>query len=971
MKRMLFNATQQEELRVAIVKGQKLVDIDIENASRQQRKGNIYKGIITRVEPSLEACFIDYGEDRHGFLPFKEINRSYFTRSIDLRTERIQDALEEGQELIVQVEKEERGNKGAALTTYISLAGRYLVLMPNNPRGGGVSRRIEGEEREELKNLIGQLQTPQGMSLIARTAGIGRNLEELQWDLNYLLKLWTAIESAVTENAAPILIYLESSLVIRAIRDYFEPDMSEVLIDTPEIYEQAQSFVSLVMPDYVNKLKLYKSDVPLFSRFKIEQQIETAHARMVNLPSGGAIVIDHTEALVSIDVNSARANKGSDIEETALRTNLEAAEEVPRQLRLRDIGGLIVIDFIDMENPRNQREVENKLKEAIHQDRARVQLGRISKFGLMEVSRQRLRPALGDGSHITCPRCNGTGHIRDIESSALQILRILQEEALQDDIATLTCQVPIEVAAFLLNEKRSELVKIENRCKVDIIIIPNKRLETPHYKIDGLKEDDSRLENMALSYHLTDVDHPTHVNQAAYAYKKVDDTQKIKKEGLVKMVEASIPTLTENKSIIAKICNWFNGFFAKKPPQQAEFKVSSNLHQPMQQDSNVNKDHLNHNRRALPKKNEREDNKQRLRGGRNRLKEDHQIDNASTISQSHTHKKNQANVKTSFIDTEEKTSTYKQEKKTTNTNYSNNQLSEERTAQQANSNTSSGIKKARRNPSSNASHAESWLEHTSPEEVLNQIKKTPAQSAQQANNATKAKTQAEHTKQEDVNTTSNVVNISSNVHAHTSSDPKKMPNRMRKNFTQDANNIGVGSSDSFDNIENIELTSENTVQKDTLSSKVNQEIHAIIHNETSSNSNSSSDNNMRDTSNDWKVYAAHLMFKAEEDDNLHTHTTHTHTQTNSSNNAIEMHTPKMFVALNTSIQPYHLQKDMQKIQDMLAAKELKWMHTDAQKMAVLHAQPKIEKPKYIVSRSFVPHKIEHTNMLQVETTKNT
>src|SRR5512139_2977978 len=415
MKRMLFNATHAEELRVAIVDGQRLVDIDIENAGREQRKSNIYKGVITRVEPSLEACFVDYGEERHGFLPFKEVSRVYFREGVDVRTASIKEALREGQELIVQVEKEERGNKGAALTTFVSLAGRYLVLMPNNPRGGGVSRRIEGEDREELKENLESLDYPKGMSLIARTAGIGRSAAELQWDLNYMLKLWEAIDGAAKQGKGAFLIYQESSLVIRAIRDYFTADIGEILIDTDDIYDQALQFMTHVMPDQASRVKRYRDNAPLFSRFQIEHQIETAFSRTVNLPSGGAIVIDHTEALVAVDVNSARATRGGDIEETATRTNLEAADEIARQMRLRDLGGLIVVDFIDMEESKNRREVEQRLRDALRQDRARVQFSSISKFGLLELSRQRLRPALSEGSHITCPRCNGTGHIRDTE----------------------------------------------------------------------------------------------------------------------------------------------------------------------------------------------------------------------------------------------------------------------------------------------------------------------------------------------------------------------------------------------------------------------------------------------------------------------------------------------------------------------------------------------------------------------------
>ncbi|HTT12781.1 MAG TPA: Rne/Rng family ribonuclease [Burkholderiaceae bacterium] len=523
MKRMLFNATHAEELRVAIVDGQKLIDIDIETAGREQRKSNIYKGVVTRVEPSLEACFVDYGEERHGFLPFKEISRSYFREGVDVRNARIQDVLREGQELIVQVEKEERGNKGAALTTFISLAGRYLVLMPNNPRGGGVSRRVEGEDRQELREAVDKLELPGGMSVIARTAGIGRAVEELQWDLNYLLQLWHAIDEAATPmyrdpagnsirdaqtdgqknkrlNPPPFLIFEESSLVIRAIRDYFHPSIGEILVDTDEIAEQARQFMAHVMPDMVARVKRYKDDVPLFSRFQIEHQIETAYSRTVPLPSGGAVVIDHTEALVAIDVNSARATKGADIEETATKTNLEAADEVARQLRLRDLGGLIVIDFIDMEEGKNQRAVETRLKEALHYDRARVQMGKISRFGLMELSRQRLRPALNEGSHVTCPRCNGVGVIRDTESSALHILRILQEEAMKEGTAAIHAQVPVEVATFLLNEKRVDIAKLEARLRVSIVLIPNKFLETPHYKVERLRHDDERLEAPKASF---------------------------------------------------------------------------------------------------------------------------------------------------------------------------------------------------------------------------------------------------------------------------------------------------------------------------------------------------------------------------------------------------------------------------------------------------------------------------------------
>lgn len=489
MKRMLFNATQAEELRVAIVDGQNLLDLDIETLGKEQRKGNIYKGIITRIEPSLEACFVDYGTDRHGFLPFKEVSRSYF-QDYEGGRARIQDVLKEGMEVIVQVEKDERGNKGAALTTFISLAGRYLVLMPNNPRGGGVSRRIEGEERQELKAAMAQLDIPNGMSIIARTAGIGRSAEELEWDLNYLKQLWQAIEEAGKAHHDPYLLFMESSLLIRAIRDYFRPDIGEILVDNQEVYDQVAEFMSYVMPGNIGRLKLYEDHTPLFSRFQIEHQIESAFSRSVSLPSGGAIVIDHTEALVSIDVNSARATRGADIEDTAFKTNMEAAEEVARQMRLRDLGGLVVIDFIDMENPKHQRDVENVLRDALKKDRARVQMGKLSRFGLLELSRQRLKPALGESSHVACPRCAGTGVIRGIESTALHVLRIIQEEAMKDNTGEVHAQVPVDVATFLLNEKRAELFAMEERLDVNVVLIPNIHLENPHYEINRIRTDD-------------------------------------------------------------------------------------------------------------------------------------------------------------------------------------------------------------------------------------------------------------------------------------------------------------------------------------------------------------------------------------------------------------------------------------------------------------------------------------------------
>ncbi len=573
MKRMLFNATQQEELRVAIVDGQKLIDIDIETTGREQRKSNIYKGIITRIEPSLEACFVNYGEERHGFLPFKEVARSYFREGVDIRSASIRDALREGQEIVVQVEKEERGNKGAALTSFVTLAGRYLVLMPNNPRGGGVSRRVEGEDRQELREAMDKLDLPQGMSVIARTAGIGRNVDELQWDLNYLMQLWRAIDGAGKSSPGAFLIYQESSLVIRAIRDYFQPDIGEILIDTDDIFEQAQQFMSHVMPDMAHRVKRYREDVPLFSRFQIEHQIESAYSRTVALPSGGAIVIDHTEALVSVDVNSARSTRGGDIETTAFNTNVEAAEEVARQLRLRDLGGLIVIDFIDMENSKNQREVESRLKDALHYDRARVQMGKISRFGLMELSRQRLRPSLSEGSHVTCPRCNGTGHIRDTESSALQVLRIIQEEAMKENSAAIHVQVPVDVAAFLLNEKRGEILKIENRHRASVVLIPNKHLETPHYKLERIKHDDPRLDDLQASYKMAE-EGDTDVGYS----KRKEEERKPRQEAVVKsitpdqpapIVDRSAGKSQKNEPATEGFLSWLFSFFRSKPASEA------------------------------------------------------------------------------------------------------------------------------------------------------------------------------------------------------------------------------------------------------------------------------------------------------------------------------------------------------------------------------------------------------------------
>jgi len=542
MKRILINATQPEELRVATVDGQKLDNLDIETTTRKQNKSNIYKAIITRIEPSLEAAFVDFGANRHGFLPLKDVSRSYFNASESSKdlSERlhIKDLLHEGQELIVQVDKAERGNKGAALTTFISLAGRYLVLMPNNPRAGGVSRRIEGDDRSEAREVLSTLEIPTGMGLILRTAGVNKTSEELKWDLEYLLQLWKAIENSAQPHPAPFLIYQESNVIIRAIRDYLREDINEILIDNLDIYDEAYAFMQQVMPQYLNKVKLYKDKVPLFTRYQIESQIESAFQREVKLPSGGAIVLDHTEALLSIDINSARSTKGVDIEETALNTNLEAVDEVARQLRLRDLGGLVVIDFIDMLSHKNQREVETRMKEALKMDRARVQVGRISRFGLLEMSRQRLRPSLGESSHNICPRCNGQGTIRSVESLSLSILRVMEEEAMKEKTDKLITEVPVEVATYLLNEKRQAILDIEERQQINILLIPNVNLETPNYSLQRLRMDEKASNT---SYKL--VTSP----EKSQAYNYQDDnknkTNKPEEEPAVKDVSHTTPPI--------------------------------------------------------------------------------------------------------------------------------------------------------------------------------------------------------------------------------------------------------------------------------------------------------------------------------------------------------------------------------------------------------------------------------------------
>lgn len=572
MKRMLINATQKEELRVALVDGQRLFDLDIENPGHEQKKANIYKGRITRVEPSLEAAFVDYGAERHGFLPLKEIAREYFPDDYVYQGRpNIRDILSEGQEVIVQVNKEERGNKGAALTTFVSLAGSYLVIMPNNPRAGGISRRIEGDERLELKEALSSLDVPEGVGLIVRTAGVGKSPEELQWDLKVLLHHWEAIKQASQSRPAPFLIHQESDVIVRAIRDYLRRDIGEILIDSPKVYEKAKAHIKLVRPDFINRVKLYQGEVPLFSHYQIESQIESAFQREVRLPSGGSIVIDATEALTAIDINSARSTRGGDIEETALNTNLEAADEIARQLRLRDLGGLIVIDFIDMTPVRHQREVENRMREAVRQDRARIQISRISRFGLLEMSRQRLSPSLGESSHHVCPRCQGTGKIRDNESLSLSILRLLEEEALKENTKQVHTIVPVQIASYLLNEKRKAIHSIEKRHNVDIVVAPNEAMETPHFSVFRVREGEEINE---LSYNLAklhEMNDETYVVEDAFISRHLENSaatveSAVENAAVSLAIETPAPMPQERKqereSLLRRIIEGIKNLFA-------------------------------------------------------------------------------------------------------------------------------------------------------------------------------------------------------------------------------------------------------------------------------------------------------------------------------------------------------------------------------------------------------------------------
>lgn len=611
MKRMLINATQSEELRVALVDGQRLYDLDIEPTTREQKKANIYKGKITRIEPSLEAAFVDFGAERHGFLPLKEIAREYFKTSVSGRPN-IKEVVEEGQEVIVQVDKEERGNKGAALTTMISLAGRYLVLMPNNARAGGISRRIEGDERNQIRDAMRDVTVPNNMGAIVRTAGIGRSSEDLQWDLDYLCLLWDSIKGASDKRQAPCLLLQESNVVIRAIRDYLRQDIGEVLIDDKNVYEEALSFVQHVMPQYENKIKLYQDSTPLFSRYQIEAQIETAFQREVKLPSGGSIVIDTTEALISIDINSSRATKGSDIEDTALNTNLEAADEIARQLRLRDIGGLIVIDFIDMMANKNQREVENRMKDALEIDRARVQVGRISRFGLLEMSRQRLRPSLGETSGHVCPRCEGTGFIRDMRSLSLSLLRLIEEEASKENTAQVRATVPLEVSYFLTNDKRADVMAIEKRHEAQILIIPDPNFHTPHFEVERVRTGDNQVDQVSFEINY---EQELAVEQSSQVKKETAAVQ------AVSSARAPAPKAAEAPAapgLFSKIASAISSIFEgdEKPAKKTQ-KNTGNKNNNRNRNGNGRNNNNQRNNNSRNNNNRRNDNKKEARNNRN------------------------------------------------------------------------------------------------------------------------------------------------------------------------------------------------------------------------------------------------------------------------------------------------------------------------------------------------------------------
>ena len=689
MKRMLINATQSEELRVALVDGQKLYDLDIEPGSREQKKANIYKGKITRIEPSLEAAFVDFGAERHGFLPLKEIAREYFVKDPGPGRINIKDVIREGQEVIIQVDKEERGNKGAALTTQVSLAGRYLVLMPNNARAGGISRRIEGDERTQLREAMKGVSVPDKMGVIVRTAGIGRSSEELQADLDYLTQLWDAIKRATDEQAAPCLLLQESNVIIRAIRDYLRQDIGEVLIDTEAAYNEALNFVQQVMPHYENKFKLYQDSVPLFNRYQIESQIESAFQREVKLPSGGSIVIDPTEALVSIDINSARATKGSDIEETALNTNLEAADEIARQLRLRDMGGLIVIDFIDMMANKNQREVEGRLKKALEMDRARVQVGRISRFGLVEMSRQRLRPSLGETSGHVCPRCSGTGVIRDIQSSGLSILRLIEEEAAKENTGQIRAIVPVPVASFLLNEKRNLIAGIEQRHNTKVLVLPNPHMETPHYEVLRLRPDDSLIGEASYEQEPQSSEVEYGVDLAPI------DTSRPQQTAAVKGVQRKAPApkaepASEKTGFFGKLSKALSTLFDSN---EEESKTDSNKEKQPSRNNQNRKDNGNRGRNSERNQNQRRNNDNRRDDSRNKRNE--RPDNRSENDSGRSDNRNKRNDNRNKRSDNRRDDTRREENRRDDKRNDSNREDKPRKAESANTNSTGSEKDSR------------------------------------------------------------------------------------------------------------------------------------------------------------------------------------------------------------------------------------------------------------------------------------
>ena len=662
MKRMLINATQAEETRIALVDGQTLYDLDVETPTHQKKKANIYKGKITRIEPSLEAAFVDYGADRHGFLPFKEVADEYYpNQKPESGRFSIKDVLKEGQEIIVQVQKEERGNKGAALSTQITLAGPYVVMMPNNPKAGGISRRIEGDDRSDIRDNLRDLETPEGMGLIIRTAGVGKNTEELQWGVNYLIQLWDAIKAASVEKEAPFLIHQESDIVILAIRDYLRQDIGEIIIDNMEVFHKARDFIQHVMPQQVYKVKPYQDTIPLFTRFQVESQIESAYQREVTLPSGGSIVIDITEALTAIDINSSRATKGTDIEDTAFNTNMEAACEIARQLRLRDLGGLVVIDFIDMHSNRHQREVENKMREAVKTDRARVQIGKISRFGLLEMSRQRLRPSIEESTQIVCPRCHGVGVIRGVESLGLSILRLLEEESMKENTRRVTVQLPVDVATFLLNEKRNQLIKVEDRHNLHILIVPNEHLETPQYIMERTRLGEEGPQN--ASYEIKEISMPEiEAAEPAKQIKKeepaVQNIQQTAPPAPTPVVE-EVETTEPKPGLFTRV---WNALFSKEDKEEEEVKPrprnprkNNNSRRRSNNEGRSEGRNDNRNSRNRNNRNRNDENRSDNRKPANNRPEENEVDNPATQVQTEKSRKPRRNNRNRRIKDEETT----------------------------------------------------------------------------------------------------------------------------------------------------------------------------------------------------------------------------------------------------------------------------------------------------------------------------